>query len=78
VPEGIYLTGSLVLGANTTLQLATHASLVGSPDIADYPLVNIRWEGEFCQGHPRADLPRRTPRNIAITAAARCSARPAP
>ena len=51
VPEGIYLTGSLVLGANTTLELASHASLVGSADIADYPLVNIRWEGEFREGH---------------------------
>ena len=51
VPEGIYLTGSLVIGANTTLQLAPHANLVGSPDIADYPLVNVRWEGEFREGH---------------------------
>jgi polygalacturonase len=66
VPEGIYLTGSLVLGANTTLQLATHASLVGSPDIADYPLVNIRWEGEFCQGH-RALICAENAANIAIT-----------
>jgi len=51
VPDGIYLTGSLVLGAHTTLQLSARTSLVGSPDIADYPLVNIRWEGEFREGH---------------------------
>ena len=37
LPEGVFLTGSLVLHANTTLQLAPRASLLGSPDIADYP-----------------------------------------
>ena len=51
VPEGIYLTGSLMIGANTTLQLAARASLVGSADIADYPLRQVRWEGEFRDGH---------------------------
>ena len=39
VPSGVYLTGSIVLGANTALKLETLASLVGSPDIADYPLL---------------------------------------
>ena len=51
VPAGVYLTGSVVLGANTTLKLERGASLVGSPDIGDYPLVNVRWEGEFRPGH---------------------------
>ena len=51
VPAGIYLTGSLALGSNTTLRLESRANLTGSPDIADYPLVRIRWEGEFAQGH---------------------------
>jgi polygalacturonase len=68
VPEGIYLTGSLVLGANTTLQLAAHASLVGSADIADYPLVNIRWEGEFREGH-RALICAENAANLTITGA---------
>src|SRR5450756_879590 len=45
VPDGVYLTGSILLRANTTLQLQGRASLLGSPDIADYPLVNVRWEG---------------------------------
>lgn len=49
--EGVYLTGSLVIGPNTTLQLEHNASIVGSPDIAEYPLVHIRWEGEFREGH---------------------------
>ncbi len=51
VPEGVYLTGSLVVGANTTLQFEPRANLVGSPDIEDYPLVQVRWEGEFREGH---------------------------
>jgi polygalacturonase len=51
VPEGVYLTGSIVVGANTTLALEHAANLLGSPDIADYPLVTIRWEGEFRSGH---------------------------
>lgn len=51
VPPGVYLTGSVVLGANTTLRLAARANLVGSPDIDDYPVVRVRWEGEFRPGH---------------------------
>jgi polygalacturonase len=66
VPDGIYLTGSLTLGANTTLNLAGHASLVGSSDVADYPLVNVRWEGEFREGH-RALLAANHAANVAIT-----------
>jgi polygalacturonase len=51
VPAGVYLIGSIVLGSNTTLQLERGASFSGSPDIADYPLTRVRWEGEFVQGH---------------------------
>jgi len=51
VPAGMYLTGGIILHANTTLQMETRASLLGSPDIEDYPLVNVRWEGEFREGH---------------------------
>jgi polygalacturonase len=51
VPEGTYLTGSLVLGANMTLKLDSRASLVASGDLADYPLLQVRWEGEFRSGH---------------------------
>ena len=66
VPDGVYLTGSLVLGRDTTLQLSSRASLVGSPDIADYPLVNIRWEGEFREGH-RALLSASNAANVKLT-----------
>lgn len=66
VPEGAYLTGSLVMGPNTTLDLAGRASLVGSPDIADYPLINVRWEGEFREGH-RSLISATNAANITIT-----------
>ena len=51
VTSGVYLVGSIVIGSNTTLQLDGRASLLGSPDIEDYPLVRVRWEGEYAQGH---------------------------
>lgn len=51
VPPGIYLIGSIVMGDNTTLRLDGRANLIGSPDIADYPLTRLRWEGEYAQGH---------------------------
>lgn len=51
VPPGIYLTGSIVLGPRTTLKLEARAGLMGSSDIGDYPIVRVRWEGEFADGH---------------------------
>jgi polygalacturonase len=51
VPAGVYLTGSLQLKSNTTLNLEKNASLVGTADIEDYPLTRVRWEGEFAEGH---------------------------
>ena len=69
VPEGVYLTGSIILHANTTLQLASRANLLGSPDIADYPVVNVRWEGEFREGH-RALISATDAANVTITGGA--------
>ena len=66
LPDGVYLTGSLVIGANTTVRLAERANLVGSPDIADYPVINVRWEGEFRGGH-RALLSASNAANVVIT-----------
>ena len=66
VPEGYYLIGSIVLGTNTTLRLESRANLIGSPDIADYPLVTVRWEGEFRQGH-RALISSDAANNVSIT-----------
>lgn len=51
VADGFYLIGSITIGDNTTLQLEGRANLIGSPDLADYPLVQVRWEGEFAEGH---------------------------
>jgi polygalacturonase len=51
VPRGVYLIGSIVMGSNTVLQIERGANLCGSPDIEDYPLGRVRWEGEFVQGH---------------------------
>ncbi len=66
IPDGIYLTGSLILGANTTLQLDSRANLIGSGDIADYPLEQVRWEGEFRAGH-RALISVTNATNVTIT-----------
>jgi polygalacturonase len=66
VPAGAYLIGSIVVGPNTTLQLQSGAKLSGSPDIADYPLVTVRWEGEFRQGH-RALISSENAHNVTIT-----------
>jgi polygalacturonase len=51
VPAGNYLTGAIQIKSNTTLYLAKGATLVGSPNKADYPLATIRWEGRWRQGH---------------------------
>lgn len=51
VPAGDYLIGAIALKSNTTLRLEQGATLIGSPDIADYPLARIRWEGRWEQGH---------------------------
>ena len=66
---GVYLTGSLIISSNTTLELATRpqrACLMGSPDIEDYPIVNVRWEGEFREGH-RALISATDAANVTIT-----------
>jgi polygalacturonase len=69
VPDGVYLTGSLVIRSNTTLQLASRADILGSPDIADYPVDNIRFEGEFRDGH-RALISANNAANITISGGA--------
>jgi len=51
VPPGDYLTAALVLRSNTTLRLDEGASLMGSPDIADYPMTQVRWEGRWIKGY---------------------------
>ena len=45
VPAGDYVTGSLFLASHLTLHLDAGATLLGSQDAADYPIVDGRWEG---------------------------------
>jgi polygalacturonase len=51
VPAGTYLTGTIAIGANTLLRLDAGATLQGSPDLADYPLTQVRWEGRWIKGY---------------------------
>jgi len=51
VPAGNYLIGSIQIGNATTIRLAKGATLTGSPDLADYPLMDVRWEGRWEEGH---------------------------
>jgi polygalacturonase len=45
VPAGTYVSGSILLHSNITLHLAAGATLLGSENPADYPIVDGRWEG---------------------------------
>jgi len=44
-PAGNYVTGSTFLHSHVTLHLDAGATLLGSEDLADYPVVDGRWEG---------------------------------
>lgn len=50
VPDGNYLTGAVALRPNTFLRLDKDASILGSPEFADYPVAQVRWEGKWIQG----------------------------
>lgn len=51
VPVGRYLIGSVQVGNRTILRLEKDSVIVGSPDLADYPMMDIRWEGRWQPGH---------------------------
>ncbi len=51
VPAGDYLIGSIELKSHTTLRLEKDAQLLGSPDLDDYPIIKVRWEGRWVDGH---------------------------
>ncbi len=65
LPDGFYRTGGLVIGANTTFRLGGHANLIASDDVTDYPVQNVRWEGEFRDGHSALISAKNAP-NITI------------
>ena len=51
VPAGDYATGALALRSNVTLRIEHGASLLGSGDMADYPIAEVRWEGRWIKGY---------------------------
>jgi polygalacturonase len=51
VPAGKYLIGSIQMGNRTILRLEKDSVLMGSPDLDDYPIMDVRWEGRWQQGH---------------------------
>ncbi len=50
VPAGKYLIGSVQMGTRTILCLEKDAIINGSGDAADYPTMDIRWEGRWQPG----------------------------
>lgn len=46
IPKGVYLSGALFFKPNTKLKLMEGAELKGSDNIADYPLIPSRMEGQ--------------------------------
>ena len=48
VPAGTYLTGALFFRQGVNLYVAEGGMLKGSDDIADYPVLETRIEGETC------------------------------
>ncbi|PZG01930.1 glycoside hydrolase family 28 protein [Micromonospora deserti] len=65
VPPGTYLTGGLALKSHVTLHLEAGATLLGSPDLADYPA----YPGPpvDCDANQRHLIYARGAENIAIT-----------
>lgn len=51
VTPGTYLIGAIRIGSNTVLRIEEGATLQGSPDLADYPVVQVRWEGRWVPGY---------------------------
>ena len=49
-PAGNYFTGAIALKSNTILRLDKDATILGTPDFADYPVTQVRWEGKWIQG----------------------------
>lgn len=66
VPVGNFLTGALALRSHVELHLESGANLVGSSDLDDYPVSEVRWEGKWIPGHT-ALIYARDCENISIT-----------
>ena len=70
VPAGDYLTGALTIRSNTTLRLEEGASLLGSPDIADYPSPRCGGKAAGSKDMARSSL-HKTRRTSSLPARAR-------
>lgn len=66
VPNGLWLTGPLVLKNNINLYLATGATLLFTKDFNEYPLVKANWEG-LPQMRNQSPISATDATNIAIT-----------
>ncbi|MGA2797571.1 MAG: glycosyl hydrolase family 28 protein [Thermoguttaceae bacterium] len=51
VPAGNYLIGSVQIGTRTIIHLDKDATLTGTTDLDDYPIIDVRWEGRWQRGH---------------------------
>ncbi|HEY4360765.1 MAG TPA: glycosyl hydrolase family 28 protein [Bryobacteraceae bacterium] len=51
VSAGNYLTGAIALRSGVVLRLDRDAVITGTPDFADYPVTQVRWEGKWIPGH---------------------------
>jgi polygalacturonase len=51
IAGGTFVVGAIRIGSNTTLRIEEGATLRGSPDLADYPVTQVRWEGRFVPGY---------------------------
>jgi len=51
VPAGDYATGALELRSHVLLRIEDGASLLGSGDMNDYPVTQVRWEGRWIKGY---------------------------
>lgn len=49
-PAGQYLTGTIQLRSHLTLMVGAGATILGSPDVADYPIVPNPWGEDDWQG----------------------------
>lgn len=52
VSDGIYKTGAIFLKSGVSLYIAKDATIIGSDDIVDYPVLETRIEGETCMYYP--------------------------
>ncbi len=66
VPQGLWLTGPIVLKDNVNLNLATGATLLFTKDKNEYPLVKANWEG-FPQMRNQSPISAEGATNIGIT-----------